>query len=94
MYISTHDDAYETMDFKTSLHVYMLQLFFKCIIYYKFQMLAADQSFDISDRDIEPHADDDSSFDVSGRDIDPVLPITETLVLHYYLVICGIPYGR
>ena len=27
-------------------------------------MAAADQSFDISDRDIEPHGDDDSSFDV------------------------------
>ena len=41
-------------------------------------MAAADQSFDISDRDTEPHGNDDSSFDVSGRDIDPVLPITET----------------
>jgi len=46
--------------------------------YDKFHMAAADQSFDISDRDTEPHGNDDSSFDVSGRDIDPVLPITET----------------
>jgi len=36
-------------------------------------MAAADQSFDISDRDLEPHSDDDidTSFDTSDRDLEP-----------------------